>query len=240
MFNYKRRPSISVNNRPTQQYRSTQGKPTYSAVWMAVDTNTVLLSCKRFRQKFVAHKVTRNTNIAVRWPKSCHTATGIHVPYGITQWHSVTCHPAEMTFEPLGSNSRIVGTTRSDSWEAATVDFQFTYLLTYSDQSYNASTPSRPTRVGPGAIWHCADVGRSHTTSHTHSKRLSQHDASWRWPTETSLCLKQKHAQRFNRMRIVQGEEYKEKQPPKSNANVYRFVRYLLRRHRIRGAKYWD
>ena len=33
--------------------------------------------------------------------QGCHTATGTHMPHGITQSHSVTCHPAEVTFPPL-------------------------------------------------------------------------------------------------------------------------------------------
>ena len=42
-----------------------------------------------------AEQVTRIQQFADR---SRHTATGTHVPYGL---HSLTCHPAEVTFQPL-------------------------------------------------------------------------------------------------------------------------------------------
>jgi len=47
-----------------------------------------------------------NTDIAVR-SLTCHTATGTHMPYGITS-HSVSCHPAELTFPPLPQPKQVL------------------------------------------------------------------------------------------------------------------------------------
>jgi len=47
-----------------------------------------------------AVKRVKYTDIAVR-SLTCHTATGTHMPRGHMGSHSVTCHPAELTFPAL-------------------------------------------------------------------------------------------------------------------------------------------